>query len=188
MRYQLNGCTTSSEELVGHLVVDAKIRSKAVSGIGNTLLKLLVLTFVPADLDIPAHELGAQSAILATSANRLAELIFVNGDRNHLVFLVQTDSTDISWLQRIHHKSGRIITPANDINFFVVEFTHDVFHPCPTQAHTCTNGIDLVIITGNGDFSAISSLTSNTTDLHGAIRNFSHLGLKQTTHKIRMAS
>ena len=146
---------------------------------------MLALVFF--HLHVPAHKLGSEAGILAATADCLAQIFFIHRDVNDTSSLVKSDAANLSGFKRLSHKFVDVIRPTDDVDFFIIQFAHDVLNACSTKTDACADRIDFVVVTINRHFRAISGFTRNGTKLHGAIRNLSHFRFEKATHKVGMA-
>ena len=95
---------------------------------GDLVIKGNDLNLIGFDIDVPADELLGEARVLAALADGERELVFVYKNLDTFVGLIDFEVFDFRRLEGFDDKSVDVRTPVDDVHFFVVQFTHDVFH------------------------------------------------------------
>ena len=139
-------------------------------------------------LHIPTDETGGEAGVLATTADRFGEFLFVHFHEDGFLRLVDRDGLDLGGLERLGHERADVVAPANDVHFLVVQLADDILDPGTAQTDAGTDRIDFFVGAVDRDLGAVSSLASERADFDGAVGDFADLRLKEAAHKIRMAA
>ena len=140
------------------------------------------------DLHVPSNETSGKASVLATTTDRFGKFFFVNANGDGLSLFVDLDRLDLSWLKGLRDKCLDVVTPADDVDFLVVELANNILHTCSTKSYTGTDWIDLFVSTVNSNFGAVSGLASEGTNFHRAISNLADLRFEKTTNEIGMTA
>ena len=130
-------------------------------GITHARLKLLVLTLVLANLHVPTNQLGGQAGILTPTANRLGQVLLINGDVHNLIFLVERNTTNLCGLECLGNKLADVVIPSNDVDLLVIELPHDVFDACSAKTNTGTHRVNLVVMGEDRNLGAVAGFPGN---------------------------
>src|SRR5690606_30231497 len=113
---------------------------------------------------------------------------FIDGDVDDAGFLIDGDAAELGGFQRFANEFLRIVAPADDVHFFVVELTDDVFDAGSAHADAGTDGVDLRVVAPDGDFGAEAGFAGDAADFDRAVGDFVDLGLEEAADEVRMAA
>ena len=138
------------------------------------------------NIDVPTSQTRSKSHVLSTTADCQRQLIIANDDRRSSEFEAQTDFFNFSRLERVgdQHLAGFI--PTNDVDLLAAEFVNNISNARTTNAHACTDSIDLCIHRRNRQFRAESRFARHRLDFDRSLCDFWNFGLKESTNKIGM--
>ena len=90
--------------------------------------------------------------------------------------------------QGVGHVGLDVCIPADDVNFLVVEFPDDIFHPLSAKPDAGADGVHFFIPRVHRELGAEARLPGDGLDLDRAIVDLGDLELKQLEHKVGVPS
>ena len=107
----------------------------------------------------------------------------------HALFLrIENQILYLCRFERFENIFLRIGAPANDVDLFVVQLAHDVFHARAAHADARADWIDFRVVAEHCDLGAITGFARNAANLDRAVGDLAYLELEQSPNEIRMAA
>src|SRR5579885_1931152 len=106
-------------------IMGAALVMRTGGTLGEVLLEDLALSG-PRHIHAPAREAGSQARVLPILADRQGKLLLHHCHQGRVVRLAQFHLQGFYRAERIRHKGRLVGTPLDNIDFFIVQFMHNV--------------------------------------------------------------
>ena len=111
-------------------------------------------------------------------------------NRSALLFalLVESNLLHACWTQRLGNEPCRVLIPLDDVNLLALELIDNLTDTRSSRSDTSPNGINVVIVGGNGDLGPMTSLSRDGLDLDVPVHELRNLELKKGSDEFGMAA
>ena len=171
-------------EGVGLLLLDAGDGGQGVNGISHLLFKPDPNFLLGIDVDLPSGEQAGEAGVLAAPTDGQRELVGINQNVNPFSVLLNLQSLDLRRGKGVGYVSLDVLVPADDVNFFVVEFPDNILNALAAKPNAGTDGVYLLISRVHCEFGAKARFPGDGLDLDGAVVDLGNFELKQLEDKV----
>ncbi len=109
---------------------------------------------------------------MSTATDSEGKIVLVDEDADALLLFVGRNGADIGGFERGSDEFNRISIPADDVDFFVIELTNDIFDTGPAHANAGTDRVDFGIGAVDGDLGTEACLAGDGFQLNRAVGDF----------------
>ena len=176
------------DEGIGLLLLDSGNGGQRLDGSGNLFLEPDADLLLGVDVDLPPGEDAREPGVLAAAADGQRELIGVNKDVRPFFVVIDLEPLELRRGEGVGHVRLDVGIPADDVDFLVVEFPNDVFHPLAAKANAGTDGIHFFISRVHSELGSETGFAGDSLDLDRAVVDLGDLQLKQLEHKVGVPS
>ena len=149
------------------------------------LFEALDFGFVLFHVDAPAGQATGQAGVVTFSADGEREIFRVDQSADTAIGFVDFDLTQFGGFEGFDDQFMNIGGPAEKIDLFVVELSHNIFHAGTANADAGADGIDFFHVRPNGDLRAETGFTGEGFNLHRAIVQLIDFEGEETAHEVR---
>src|SRR2546423_7776631 len=143
---------------------------------------------VAVDVDLPAGQPRSQPRVLPFLADRERKLIFIHRNLDALFFRIEHEVFHFRRFERLENELLRVGAPPDNVDFLVVQFADDIFHPRAAHTDTGADRIDLFVRAGDRDLGPVTRFAGDPANLDGSVVNLADFELKEAPDEIRMAA
>jgi len=130
------------------------------------------------DVNTPTSQFGCQARVLSFTSDGEAELILRHHHHGGFIItfaVVQVYTRNPGRAEGFADIDSRVRIPLDDVDFFVMQLTHDCLDTDTPLPDTSANRVNALLSSRNCYFGTLTRLTGNRTDLDNAmvdLRNF----------------
>ena len=113
----------------GNVLIDIQRNHEALYDFPRLGLLLFNRLIHAHHIDDPAGQIGSEAHILATTANRLREIVLCHRDFHGRVVFIHDDGFHFSGGHGIDHQLCGVVVPENDVHALVIKLVRDRLNP-----------------------------------------------------------
>ena len=134
---------------------------------------------VAINVDFVARQFAGQLDVVATLADGEADLVVLHVHVGHRIVAAEDDVRNLGRTEGAGDEQRRVGGPVDDVDVLVAQLADDAVNTSTLHADAGTDGVDTVIVTLNGNLSALTGFADNLLDRDKAVVNLGHLGFEQ---------